>query len=267
MQAAQEGVLTTIAEEILDALSSISEGARLALSQPQGRVDELLLVEGQRSQFKVRSDVRESLERLLREPAIARVVVHWEEDVSEETIYISRGSGGGSATPNARLVSYLAPLGRLAELSAGGAEEIVFPKAVRRSALIRERFLLHPTQDEIGWDSKETEAEFPDWRVVIESLRKLISRAARAREVSPEVDFMAQLIAEEEASLLGRAIRPDRQAGRGDHADPRDDWGNPAKNQTFCLRAIPSKPRRLSTRCFTPCERAKGDSNCGAPSL
>src|SRR5262245_60628452 len=116
---AQENVLATIAEEILNAFSSISEGARLALSQPQGRIDELLPVEGQRFLFKVHSDVRSSLERLLREPAIARVGVHWEQNGNEETIYVSRGSGGGSATPNARLVSYLAPLGRLAELSAG----------------------------------------------------------------------------------------------------------------------------------------------------
>lgn len=213
MQAAQENVLATIAEEILDAFSSISEGARLALSQPQGRVDELLPVEGQKFLFKVHSDVRNSLERLLREPAIARVVIHWEENGHEETIYVSRGSGGGSATPNARLVSYLAPLGRLAELSAGDSEEIVLPKT-RRSASIRERFLLHPTQDETGWDSKETEAEFPDWRVVIESLRKLIARVARAREVAPEVDFMAQLIAEEEARSLFAQERRRRTVDR-----------------------------------------------------
>jgi hypothetical protein len=197
---AQENVLATIAEEILDAFSSISEGARLALSQPQGRVDELLSVEGQRFQFKARSDVRDSLERTFREPAIARVVVHWEEN-GEEILYVSRGSGGGLARPNARLVSYLAPLGRLAELSAGDTEEIALPNA-RRSASIRERFLLHPTQDESGWDSRDTEAEFTDWRVVIASLRKLIARAARAREVAPEVDFMAQLMAEEEARSL-----------------------------------------------------------------
>ena len=108
---------------------------------------------------------------LLREPAIARVVVHWKENGHEETfIRVARFRSGGSVTPNAQLVSYLAPLGRLAELSVGDTEEIVLPKA-RRSASIRERFLLHPTQDETGWDSKETEAEFPDWRVVIESLK------------------------------------------------------------------------------------------------
>ncbi|HVZ17150.1 MAG TPA: hypothetical protein VG897_08545, partial [Terriglobales bacterium] len=213
MQAEQEGVLATIAEEILDAFSSISEAARLALIQPQGRVDELLSVEGQKSLFKVHSDVRDSLERLLREPAIARVVVDWQENGPEETIYVSRGSGGGSATANAQLVSYLAPLGRLAELSAGETEEIVLPKA-RRSASIRERFLLHPAQDEAGWDSKETEAESPDWRVVIESLRKLISRAARARVVSPEVDFMAQLITEEETRNLFAQERRRRTVDR-----------------------------------------------------
>jgi hypothetical protein len=213
MQAAQEGVLTTIAEEILDAFSSISEAARLALNQPQGRVDELLPVEGQKFLFKVHSDVRDSLERLLREPAIARVVVDWQENGPQETIYVSRGSGGGSATPNARLVSYLAPLGRLAELSAGETEEIVLPKA-RRSASIRERCLLHPTQDETGWDSTETEAEFPDWQVIIESLRKLIARAARAREVAPEVDFMTQVIAEEEARSLFAQERRRRTVDR-----------------------------------------------------
>lgn len=199
--AAQENVLAIIAEEILDAFTSISEGARHALNRPQGAIDELLPVEGQRFLFKVHSEVRSSLERLLREPAIARVVVHWKESGQEETVYVTRGSGGGSATPNARLVSYLAKLGRLAELSPGDTEEIVLPNS-RRSALIRERFLLHSTLDENGWDSKETEAELPDWRVVIESLRKLIARAARAREVAPELDFMAELIAEEEARNL-----------------------------------------------------------------
>src|SRR5437016_4315607 len=103
--AAQENILATISEEILDAFSSISEDAKRTLSHSQAAVDELLSVEGQKFLFKVHSDVRSSLERLLREPAIARLVVHWQENDSEQTIYVSRGASGGPATPGAQLVS------------------------------------------------------------------------------------------------------------------------------------------------------------------
>ena len=100
-----------------------------------------------------------------------------------------------------RLVSYRAPLGRLAEIPAGETEEIVLPGG-RRLAEIGERIQLHPRSDDAGWDSRDSDAEFVEWQVVIESLRRLIERAARTRGAGAEVDYLAQVFAEEESRTL-----------------------------------------------------------------
>lgn len=199
----QEEQLAKLAEAILDAFDSINRGARTALGQPSGRVGELLPPAAQQNLQRIRSETRMSLEMLLREPAIARVEVHWPDSDTSEQIYVCRGSSTGMMPEDllGKLVSYRAPLGRLAEISAGDSETLVLPRG-RRQATIRERIQLHPRWGDLGWDSRNSEAEFTDWELVIDSLRRLIDREARRRGAPPEADFVAQVFAEEEARSL-----------------------------------------------------------------
>ena len=126
----QEELLAKLAEAILDAFESIARAAEAALGLPLGSVDELLPAKAQQNLQQIRTETRISLSRLLREPAIARVSVHWPDTDTTEQIYISRGSSAGMLA-SLRLVSYRAPLGRLAEIPAGETEEIVLPRGRR----------------------------------------------------------------------------------------------------------------------------------------
>src|SRR2546423_901788 len=114
----QEQVLAKLAETIIDAFESIARGARGALGQPSGYVDELLPPNAQQNLQRIRNDVRTSLSTLCLEPAIARVEVRWPDTDTPERIYISRGSSAGMLPQDlvGKLVSYRAPLGRLAEI-------------------------------------------------------------------------------------------------------------------------------------------------------
>src|SRR6267378_114412 len=176
----QEELLAQLAETILDAFECIAHAARESLSQPVAHVDELLALNAQQSLNKIRNETRKSLSTLLLEPAIARVEVHWTDRNESERIYISRGSSAGIFPQGlqGRLVSYRAALGRLAEIPVGEIEEIILPEG-RVLARIDERIQLHPRSDEAGWDSRDSAAEFAEWSVVVESLRRLIERAAR----------------------------------------------------------------------------------------
>jgi hypothetical protein len=103
---------------------------------------------------------RSDLERLSREPFVARIVTQWQDKQagSQEIFYISRAFGG-TGLPDGQLASYLSPIGRLAEFEAGEFTTVVFPNGERDVRLV-ERTLLHPTRGEDGWDARDVTFEF-----------------------------------------------------------------------------------------------------------
>jgi hypothetical protein len=91
----REQLLADLAQKILDAFESIAQAARGALGQASGYVDELLPVNAQQHLQQMRSETRISLSRLLREPAIVRVEVRWQDRNATDRIYVCRGLSAG----------------------------------------------------------------------------------------------------------------------------------------------------------------------------
>lgn len=130
---------------------------------------------------------RVSYQTLVREPAIARVVVA-DEDGKQATYYICRTTPV-SGIPN--LASYRAPVGRLASLQIG--TEFTFPNG--SVVEILERAQLYPSFSDGAWDSLDTIIEGDEFGpVTIESLKALI--ASGIGEELTE-DLLEQLLAEE----------------------------------------------------------------------
>lgn len=130
---------------------------------------------------------RDSYSVLVREPAIARVVVA-DEEGEERTYYICRTTPV-SGFPN--LASYRAPVGRLASLAIGA--EFTLPNG--NVVEVLERAQLRPAALADGWDSRDTVVEAEHFGpLTIESLRALLTEVA-GEEVTE--DILGQLLAEE----------------------------------------------------------------------
>ncbi|MBV5327606.1 MAG: ATP-binding domain-containing protein [Chlorobium sp.] len=130
---------------------------------------------------------KQSYQRLMNEPAIARVVVA-DENGRHETYYICRATPI-NGIPN--FASYHSEVGRLAALSIG--DEFTMRNGTRVEIL--ERAKLRPSVVEDGWESRNTVVESDDFGLItIESLRTVTRKIS---ETGPVVDRVAQLLAEE----------------------------------------------------------------------
>ncbi|HGS4547271.1 TPA: ATP-binding domain-containing protein [Vibrio cholerae] len=130
---------------------------------------------------------RESYRVLTTEPAIARVVVL--DDTNKKRIYYICRTTPVTGVQN--LASYRAPIGRLASLAIGN--EFTLPNGTVLEVI--ERSLLHPVQQNEGWDSRNTLIESEDFGpLTIESLRALLAKDMGEAEAE---DLVAQLLAEE----------------------------------------------------------------------
>lgn len=130
---------------------------------------------------------QESYQALLKEPAIARVLVV-NQAGEQITYYICR------ATPVngfSNLASYRAPVGRLASLDIGS--DFTLPNGTVVGVLERTR--LRPSEEATGWDSIDSVIESESFgAVTIESLRGLLTKVAGEEAAE---DIVAQLLAEE----------------------------------------------------------------------
>jgi len=137
---------------------------------------------------KVNRENQDSYQKLMREPAIARVVVTDDHD-DKHTYYICR------TTPVPgfpSLASYRAPIGRLASLEIGS--EFTLPNGNAIEVLERSQF--QPDKQTYGWDSFNTIIESEEFgQLSIESLRALLKEVP-AEEVTEE-DILSQLMAED----------------------------------------------------------------------
>lgn len=156
---------------------------------------------------------RENLERLEREPVVARVVVQWEDEDAprEETLYVSRASVAGmsGATTAGKLATYGSVIGRLAEFNVGKSMTLnVNGRACR--VYIRERVTLNPELREGRWDAVNDSFEFDEpWQVAVESLLRLLEHLDRPAIKEEEIpDLIGALLERDaEARLIRNALR------------------------------------------------------------
>lgn len=183
-----------VAENVLEQLERTALAAKSKLSETASLTTDVLagvntLTSGSTIQRlkEIDSQNRASYELLSREPAIARVVVE-DEEGERQTYYFCRGDQGMA---NLGVISYRAPIGRLASLPVG--EEFKRPDG--RELYVLERSQLRPTALADGWDSRDTVVEAEHFGpLTIESLRALLTEVA-GEEVTE--DLLGQLLAEE----------------------------------------------------------------------
>jgi hypothetical protein len=213
----RRALLSTSARQLADALALITTEARQRLA---GAVDvdpgNVLVTPGRsmaggasRAAESIRVSVakdRDSLQRLAREPFIAKLNVVG-DDGHETTLYISRG--GVSALPSLpgiRLVSYGAPLGRLAEYSPGSVCRVPGSGGSARSGVVAERVRLVPTLSGGTWDAKDASFEWEDWKVVLASLAQLLDQDSDRRDTDSHApDVIGDLLRQHLDSQLLRA--------------------------------------------------------------
>ncbi|MBK5294880.1 MAG: hypothetical protein JJE04_24780 [Acidobacteriia bacterium] len=164
-------------------------------------IDPLLAENARANLRQILGENRSALLALKREPAIARLEVKWLDTEEVEYLYVCRASSASvrAYELDGRLVSYRAPLGRLAEIPAGEEETIALPIG-RREALVRCRLLIHPRLEDSGWDAVDNAFELFDHVIGVDSIRRLIEHARRA--AVPIVDYLAEILAEDEAKQL-----------------------------------------------------------------
>lgn len=183
-----------VAEDVLAQFERTASAAKAKLGETASLTTDVLagvntLTSGSAIQRlrEIDSQNRASYELLAREPAIARVVVE-DEEGERETYYFCRGDQGMA---NLGVISYRAPIGRLASLPIG--EEFRRPDG--RELHVLERTQLRPAALPEGWDSRDTIVEAEAFGpITIESLRALLTEIA-GEEVTE--DILGQLLAEE----------------------------------------------------------------------
>lgn len=135
---------------------------------------------------KIKDENQSNYLRLRYEPVVARVVV-LDDEAKEHVFFISRFTPVPTGASGARLVSYRAPLGRLAALRVGDDASIVTPAGMRNYEII-ERAAFRPIQDKGEWDSRDTRVEGQGYgAITVQSLRALRvgTDGAEAEDILP----------------------------------------------------------------------------------
>jgi hypothetical protein len=183
-----------LGREILAALEAVATTARAGIGTGARRGTDVLFG-GTNAMVDRRSavgtvatanaSVRSHLERLTREPFVARVLLRC-DDGAEQVLYVTRASAAaiGDVIDGARLATYQTPLGRVAELPPGSAVSTAFAGHPGR-AVVEQRVRLRPDVSTGEWDALENSFGFEDWTVAIESVRQFIAELERVG-VEPE---------------------------------------------------------------------------------
>ena len=194
----------SVANESLDVFSKIADAAQSELDDTKthsrfgdfANLNTFTLEKARETKGKIAEANLGSYRKLIREPAIARVVA--KGDDGEETIYyICRETPVRiKHVANIRLASYRAPVGRLASLPVGNEYWL---EGKGDSLLVMENAKFQPLQDAGGWDSKPTVLESKVCNLItVESLRAFL----RDRDKVEEIDFsrLDELLEEESKS-------------------------------------------------------------------
>lgn len=150
--------LKALAEEVLEAFEKIADAAlgQLGIRHSGNGIESLAVVNQLTAQKAVQNlmEIREGREidcrKLVKEPAIARIVVA-DDDDRRKTLYISRGGTVGGV-PLA-FCSYLSPMGQLASLSVGDYRKVRLPAGVKNFEVL-EKATFAPRELSEGWDSR-----------------------------------------------------------------------------------------------------------------
>ena len=179
--------IKTLAREALQRFDDIETAAsnETRQSQPRGNV---LVYDNPTAEVEVRrrrQELRESVQALQKEPAVARVVI--DDNGLQRTWYICRGfppAGIGN------LASYRSRIGRMASLDAGST----FTLASGNTVTILEQTQFQPTKASDGWDSSATVVTIdPFGAATVVSLRKFAGE--------PATDALRQVLADEQAQV------------------------------------------------------------------
>lgn len=148
--------LKPIAREVLDAFDHIAATAREGLSRRGVTLDSFAMI-NEATAEKLSADLRErnddrvsNLQRLRREPAIARIVIE-DENETLQTLYIS--PAGTVPSAEVALCSYMSPKGRIVPRDIGDEVEIPLPGGARWFVL-REKMTFKALEDGAGWDAQ-----------------------------------------------------------------------------------------------------------------
>lgn len=184
--------VTQIAEEVLAKFAKVASIAEMNHRGASGPTPGVLINPTATAVERINTVARElhdGYAQLMREPAIARVEVAG-DDGARNVHYFCRGAQG---MPKEHVISYRAPVGRLASLPIG--DEFQYPDG--RVVQVLGRSYLHPARAQGNWDSYRTiiEADHLD-ALTIESLLALITGATAENE-----DVLSKLLAEDAAQV------------------------------------------------------------------
>lgn len=192
--------LAGVSEHVLGVLEKIAASARVELNRlhPPGAealavINTLTADRALKTLAAIGNDRQRNLLRLCVEPAVARIVV-LDGAGKEQIFFISSATPHQPSGMDAMLVSYRAPLGRLAAISVGEDCEIRTLGGVREFEVIG-RAALRPVQTREGWDSVKTIIhDRKHGPVTVESLRALLSSLG-VRE--SDLDLLESLLQED----------------------------------------------------------------------
>jgi hypothetical protein len=190
--------LEPLAKDVVEKLDTVASTARQWLASPRRLGIDALATGGNtlnsdraaRALDAVNQANESAYRKLASEPAIARVIAE-DDDGHRTAYYFCRAEQG---LVNLGLISYRAPVGRMASLPVG--EEYVRPDG--KALIVVERAQLRPSSQAGSWDAYTVVQSEDAPTVTIESLRKLLERHPELLE--PVEDLVAQLLASAEAS-------------------------------------------------------------------
>ncbi len=172
--------LDTLASQVLDAFQNIATAAQARLDQGHSGLNAFASINQATAEKAVKSlrQMEQGREidcrKLIRQPAIARLVIADEDDNREE-LYVSPA---GTVDPVAvKLCSYLSPKGQLASYSIGDERQIRLPAGLKHFELIEKATFL-PSISGGEWDSQPTVVHSANGLpLTIKSLREILAKA------------------------------------------------------------------------------------------
>lgn len=148
--------LKAIAREALETFEAIANAALKSLSgrgitlNALASVNELTANNVAAEMQQINDQRQSDCVKLLREPAIARLVIAGEDDVPQ-TLYISSGGTGGPLP--VAFCSYMSPKGQLAALNVGDSRQVKLPSGLREFE-VSEKVSFSPIDADNVWDSR-----------------------------------------------------------------------------------------------------------------
>lgn len=204
----QRDHIAKVGDFILKALDKVAQWADDQLLKREQSVDRSSNETAQLSILATSAEVRRGEELLRREPAIARVVVQWgQPNHDKKTFLFCRGGAAGAPdVKGVNLVSYRAPLGRLAEHEPG---EMVTARIADKehTGKIIERQKWFPIHPDNLWDAKDCEYEVEAWQEVVTSVRHFVENIQQPTMDAPLLDAIYASAEKEEKAHSERYRR------------------------------------------------------------